>query len=233
MLERVKNYCQKNVLLLCLVSATFPTILCTGIIYKQKVLFMLPLFISLIVMFLQANVNRFGWLLGAFNSLLYAYYSFSMGLMSSAISNVAVSFTMQLISFFTWNKRSKGAVTKLKRLSPWQIALSVLLFFAGWATLYFGISKIPGAAHSTLDTLSTAIGLATSILTILCFSEYVVTQLIGCGITIALNTQVLLSQGPAQVTHLIYAVYCTLCVIMAAVRLFNKRKSTAVEEQPE
>ena len=54
-----------------ILAVTYVSILITGIIFKQPFYRILPLFISGIVMFLQSYANRYGYLLGGINAVIY------------------------------------------------------------------------------------------------------------------------------------------------------------------
>ncbi len=59
MLVKIKNFLRKNWLMTLLQTVTFSAILVLAIIFKQSPLQILPMFISLIVMFLQAKLFYF------------------------------------------------------------------------------------------------------------------------------------------------------------------------------
>ena len=68
---------------------------------------LLPTLISPVVLVLTAHANRFGFLLGGFNSLLYAATFFMEGLFFSLFTAVVVSFPVQVFSFFHWSKNRR------------------------------------------------------------------------------------------------------------------------------
>ena len=89
-----------------LMAITFVLLTIARIYCKQPLLRTLPLYISLVVGFLQSRVNRYAPLIGGFNSLLYAYVYYYFGLMAMAAYALHVSCPIQLITFLQWNKRA-------------------------------------------------------------------------------------------------------------------------------
>ena len=54
---------------LLIVSAVLITV--TGIVFRQRFLLMLPLYVSLVVGLLQSRASRFSYLLGGLNCVIY------------------------------------------------------------------------------------------------------------------------------------------------------------------
>lgn len=223
MLNNIKNFCRENKILSIMLPITFLLILATGIIFKQELLAILPLFVSLGVMVLQARVNRYAWLVGSLNSLLYCYYYFSMGLMSNFLYALIISFPLQMITFFNWRKKTTDKVTRLKKMSPRQRILAISAFLLAWWGIFFGISFFPNASYSILDTLTSVLGIAVTILTALRFSEYVFLQLVSGAINIVMYVAIIWDGELESITYLIYAIYCLVCIVLAAVRMYNSK----------
>jgi nicotinamide riboside transporter PnuC len=238
MLKQIKLFYRENKVLSIILPITFILVLTTGIIFKQDLLSVLPLFVSLIVMVLQARVNRYGLLLGSLNSLLYCYYYFTMGLMSNFLYAIIISFPMQMISFINWSRNTKGKITKLKKMSAVQYVFSTVAVLISWGAIFFGISLFGNSSYSFLDTLTTVLGITVTVLTMLRFSEYVILQCVSCTITIIMYITIIIGGDLASITYLVYAVYCLICVIMAAVRMFKthpeiiaNRKKKSIQEE--
>ena len=222
----IKTFCKKNKYLCVLALITFVSILTTGIVFHAKPIELLPLFVSLVIMILQANVNRYALLMGAINSLLYCYYHYSMGLMSNCLFDVLVSFPFQLVSFFTWSRKSKGSVTELRQLTWGQRGIGMAVFAAGWMALLWSMGLFNNSAYSVLDTLTTVMGLATMILTVLRYSEYVIFQGVGSVITVWMYAEIVRGGNPGSITYLIYSVYCLICIFLAAKKLYQTTIAT-------
>ena len=80
--------------LLLAVSAILITV--TGIIFEQKILLMIPLYVSLVVGLLQSRANRFAFLLGGANCMIYTVAYLIMGLYGQAFSTLLWSCPIQL-----------------------------------------------------------------------------------------------------------------------------------------
>ena len=218
MFTHVKSFFKQNTFLAILLSVTFVLILTTGIVFKQDWLKMLPLFISLIIMVLQARVNRYALLIGSINSLIYCYYYYTVGLYTSLIYAIVVSFPLQLISFFTWHRKSKGSVTELRKMTALERIIGIISFAVLWVSVYFAMSFF-NPSYSLLDTTVSIIGIAATILTMLRFSEYTVLQIISGIITIIMHVNICLDGNYANVTYLIFSIYSLTCVILAIIRM--------------
>ena len=96
----------KNIYSYLLMAVSFVLITFFGIKYSQDFLQILPLYVSLIVMILQIRVNRYAFLLGGLNSVLYAVVYFFYKLYGSALYSITVSFVMQIATFVSWGKHS-------------------------------------------------------------------------------------------------------------------------------
>ena len=100
-------------------------ILIFSMLNKQHPVKTLPTLISLAVMLLAARANRYSYLLGAMNVLLYTVGYFMEGLVFSIVSAIFISFPMQMWTFFNWKRHTTGRQVHFKRLNPRQWALSL------------------------------------------------------------------------------------------------------------
>jgi len=91
-----------------IIFITFVFIAVSSVLTKQKFFIILPVFISLFINALQADANRYAYLVGSFNSLIYMGVSLYMELYASAASNLLFSFPVQLLTFIRWSKNSYG-----------------------------------------------------------------------------------------------------------------------------
>ncbi len=220
MWQTIKASSQKNRTLYVLEAITLVLLLITGIRFRQSPLRMLPLCISLAVMFLQANVNRYSFLLGGLNSLAYATVYFTMGLPSQAVYALLVSFPLQIASFVNWHKKADGASTHLLRMSPvWRLLtlLGLLAAFGGLILVYLFLFDYPTAAElliMILDNAVTLLGIVATVLMMLRFVEYAPLQITSllCSLTIYCT---MLREDPAQITFIIYTVYAGICTLIA------------------
>lgn len=196
-----------------MIAATFCLILAAGILTKQNPLFMIPLFVSLIVMALQAEVNRTAFLIGGINSCIYAAVYVYMGLYASAASALLFSCPFQLVAFFNWKRRAYGKATVFKKLSP-----KMRLILGAGAVLGFCVVQAIlmwlGSDYAVLDNISFVNGVLVNVLSLLAYIEYIYLQFLGGFLTIALNVQVMLSK-PAHSTYLIFSLYSLCCLAIA------------------
>ena len=213
-----RKFIKDNLFILSCAAVTFVCVLATSIIFKQHPLKALPLFISLIVMLLNAKVNRFAFLLGGLNSLLYAASYALMGLYATAISAALTSFPLQVITFLSWNRKTREGVTELRKMST-RVRLFVTLgFVIIWPLVYFVIKSIPGANQSFLDVTGTLLGVLITIITFLRFSEYAPLNIVSAIISIITHVMIF-TTDTAHITYLIYSVYSAICVTAAVVHI--------------
>lgn len=219
---------QKNIVLV----ITYIAILTTGIIFKQPFYRIAPLFISVVVMTLQAYANRFGYLLGGINAIIYTVIYIQLGAYATAISGLVISFPMQLITFFYWNKRPYEKSVIFKKMS-WKLQLLSIATFVISCAICFGVLKSVGSLYTVLDTLYSIIGIYVSVFTMFAFVEYSYLWPINCVIGVFLNIQIAINE-PSQITYLIYSVYSLYCVMLAFINvqmIYKKQKSEALENE--
>ena len=190
-----------------------------GLYFHQSFFRILPLYVSLFVMLLSANVSRYAYLLGGLNSVLYSVIYFIYGLYGIAAQALLFSFPMQLITFFRWKKNADNDSVIFKKMSSVQRIICVAAYAAAWAGLYF-LLKAVGSDYAVLDNTVTLMGVFTSVLTALAYIEYTWIMLPAGVLNIILYIQVI-PDNPEQMTYLIYSVYSLVCVTL---QFFNARK---------
>ena len=232
MITNIKNFIKKNTFLCILEFITFTSILTTGIIFHQEFWKMLPLFISLAVMLLQAKVNRYAYLLGGLNSILYAVAYFSMGIRESALSALLMSFPLQIITFILWQRKTQGNVTKLRKLNIWAIAGIATAFALSFTVMFLWFPHDETATTYTIlmDTSTTLLGFITTMLTLLRFREYIVTQIVTLPLSLSMHVMIMVGGNMANITYVIYTVYCCICLAMAAVRIAKQTRTVKAEK---
>lgn len=213
-----------------LMLATAVGITVTGIVYGQSFWRMLPLYVSLLVMLLNSRVNRYGLLVGSFNSLLYAAVFWYYGLYASMVSAVAVSFTLQMVTFILWNRKPYGSSTLLRRLTARQrllLGLSSLPVIA----VAVRVLGLVNASHSLLDTLITVLGMVVTLLQLLSYMEYALINTVSCLLQIVLYA-IMIREQPEQSTYLVYTVYSLVCIVRSvfSVRQLYREQQNAKKE---
>lgn len=190
-----------------------------GIYFHQNFFRILPLYVSLFVMILQANVSRYAYLLGGLNSILYSVIYFVYGLYGIAAQALLFSFPMQIITFFRWKKNADKNSVIFRKMNGKQLALTAAAYAAAWVALFF-ILRRAGSDYAVLDNTVTLVGVFTSVLTALAYIEYTWLMVPAGILNIILYIQVI-PDNPEQTTYLIYSVYSLICV---TVQFFKARK---------
>lgn len=214
-----------------IIAVTFCLILVSGILTRQNPLFMIPLFVSLGVMALQADVNRTAYLIGGINACIYGIVYICMGLYASAASALLFSSPLQLVTFLNWKRKAYGKATIFKKLT-----MKARIILASCAVLGFFIQQFVltqlGSDYAILDNIASLVGIASSILSLLGYIEYIYLQILGTVLTIALNVQVTMT-NPAHSTYLIYSLYCIYCLVLAFsnVRKLYKEQQEAAKNR--
>lgn len=212
----------KTILLL----VTFVLLIVTGILFKQEFIKLLPLFISLYVMLFQANANRYAYIIGAINCLLYTYVYIHLGLYANAASAVFFSFPIQILTFLNWKKHAyKKSVIFKKMTNKNRVYLGVLLVVV-WSVV-FVILKLTNGNYAFLDNTVALLGIAVSVLTMLAYIEYSYIWIVSCFLNVFLNMQIMLD-NPQYISHFIYSLYCLICTIIAfinVIKLYNLQQA--------
>ena len=177
---------------------------------------LLPTLISPIVLVLTAHANRFGFLLGGFNSLLYAATFFMEGLFFSLFTAVAVSFPVQVFSFFHWSRNrrdEKSEEVSLKSFGARGNILMILAMAAVWAICYFFIGDlIASQNYKLLDTLGFVTGMACTFIAAFRYveSQYINLVCIVCSVLMWLSITI---RDVSSVNYLINSLYSLYTVI--------------------
>ncbi len=212
-----------------IIIVTGIAILVAGIVCKQHFLLMVPLFISLFVMGFQSEANRFGALAGAINSLIYTAAYIYMGVYASAASSLLFSFTIQLMTFFSWRRRAYKKTVIFKRMSSKMRVVLLVSFLCVWAVAA-GVFIHLDYEYAVLDSGSFLFGFIIPVLTMLAYVEYTYLWIVQGIVSLLLNVQMVVNDY-RQLTYLIYGVYCLYCIICAfiAVHKFYKEQQEKVD----
>lgn len=178
----------------------------------------IPLFISIIIMMLQSQANRYSFLLGSLNSVFYTIVYFAFELQASALSALCVSLPIQMMTFISWSKHKYKDSTMFRKMSMGARVISlavgiVAVFIVNLILRQFGSNYI------MLDTITNVAGVGVYVLTLLSFVEYPILQMfssiIGC-----INYIIMISDGKyTLIPYLIYTVFGVACIAKAAVRV--------------
>lgn len=200
-----------------LLGAAFVLITVSGILVRQNILFLMPLYISLVVATMNARVSRYAKLIGGVNSVFYAAVFIYYGLYGNAMNALLVSCTLQLITFFRWRKHPWGHSTIFHKMNG-RLRAAVALGFCALSMGVFLVLRGLGSEYQLVDTLSTGVGLLTSFLNMLAYVEYTWVMLPNDIVTIVTYSAMAV-KNPEQLPYVIYSLYGFICGCMAFVRV--------------
>ena len=216
MLNKIKKmFPRESMWLYILTMISAGLILWGAVTFKQAFYRTLPLFVSLLIGVLQSKANRYAPLLGGLNCLLYTVVYFVLGLYATAASTLLISCPLQIATFLRWNKRPYKQSTQFRSLSAAQWCIVAVIFVGYYLVQHFVLSAA-NSSFRVLDNLSAVFSLFTAILPLLSFREYSWFML-GFSITnIALQIS-MLATVPSQITYVVYACHCFICMILQVI----------------
>lgn len=171
--------------------------------YKPTIFLYIPLLVSVAVMFLQSRVNRYAFMLGTINSVLYAIAYMKMTLYSTAMYALIVSCPLQLITFFNWNCHTKQKKTDLRKMSVSTRLKTSGLIIGGFILLYMIFFKL-NSQYLFFDNSITILGIVSSVLCMLRFKEYAFLQIL-CNIISLITFMIMLNSDPSRIIWVINA----------------------------
>ena len=226
MKTKIKQFIEENKIVCSIIPPMAIALIVTSVIAGTSFWQLLPLLISLIVMLLQSAANRYAFLLGGLNSVIYAIVYISFTLYSSAASALLMSFPIQILTFINWNKRKYKQSTSFRHLTPKGSIILVL----GTVAVYFLITplfSLLGSSYMVIDNIVLAISLLSYALTLFSFVEYPYVQIIGVIINIVMNFTVL-TADMSILPHAIYNFYALVCSVFTCIntrRLYREQQN--------
>lgn len=189
-----------------------------SIIKEQSFIKTLPTLVTLVVQILLARANRFGFLLGGINALIYGISYFDEGLYFSLISAVLISAPIQAYSFINWSKkRTADNRTELKIMSTRNRILAVAATLGAWVFAYFVLSGLfEGARLPIFDTLSFVFGITVSVLAALRFVESQYFSAVSSTAAIVMWILICIEDA-SNINYLIIALYNLFMIVKAAI----------------
>ncbi len=192
-----------------------------GIIhYKPSPLLFIPLLVSAVIMFLQSRVNRYAFVVGAINSVLYAIAYMKMSLYATALYAILVSSPLQVMTFVNWSRYTNQKETKLRKMSA---KSRVWLFggmLVGWLLLYIIFSEL-NSQYLLLDNSVAVLGAISTVLCALRFKEYTFLQM-PTNIISLTTYLMMLEADPSRIIWVISTANATVCTWLAW-RNMNKK----------
>ena len=222
MKSRNLDYLRKNLVLTVVQAISLTLIFTFAVIFKLPPLQILPIFISLFVLYLQAKVNRYAFLLGGLNACIYGVVYIIRTLYSSAAFSFFFSFPFQIITFINWDRHTekKKNVTELKFMSNKLRLIVLILMLLCWGALYFVFTSL-GSKYMLIDNASTVLGIVSTTLCALCYVEYLPIQLIGYVVNVIMDGTMTLD-APHNVVWLINSAYGCACTLIASSSIWKR-----------
>jgi nicotinamide riboside transporter PnuC len=217
---------KKEVVNYIFMAVTFAGLVLTAVIFRQRFIKLLPCLISLSVMLLQSRANRYGFLLGGLNSLLYAVGYYMLGLYSSMAYAVVFSFPMQTATFIRWSRRPYKKSTVMRRAGAKARATAAAVFIVLWTVCYF-VLRYFGSSYILFDNTVTLLGTAVTFLTLFAFLEANYISALCAAVNLVMFI-VKSFKEPENITYVIYQVYALIRVIEALInwkRIYTEQQS--------
>ena len=188
----------------------------------------LPTLITLVVLIMSVRANRYAFLVGAGNCILYTVAYMSEGVYFSAANAFLVSMPIQIFSFFVWSKHKEGKTkSKLLRMKGWLLLVSTVAIFPAWAACYFGLGSFFEGNMAILDSLTFVLGILISTLVAFRFIEGQFFNAISCVITLVMWIYICI-ENPSNINFLIISCYNLFRTVQAAINwtaLYIKQKN--------
>ena len=227
-----KQLSKTDIITLILMGITAVTVAVTGVVFQQTFFRILPLFVSLVIAFLQSRVSRYAPLLGGINSILYAAVYFHYTLYASAAYALLVSCPLQIVTYLNWSKRKYGESVCFKVMTGKQRVITASAFVGAWALMY-GVMSYAGSAYMLFDNTVTLFGILITVLTMLAYIEYTWLMIPNCLCSVGMYIA-MLGDAPEQVPYLVFSVYSLICNSLAvwqASRLFAEQRASDTAQE--
>lgn len=191
----------------------------------------LPLYISLFVGMLTSKANRYSFLIGGLNSILYTITYLSLGIYMQAFQAFFFSCLLQLATFFTWSKRAYKNSTVFRRMTKGMY----IAFGGSFVVIYFAAIfalKLLGSNYIYLDTFTALLGIFVTVLHLFSFREAPIVHAFSSTFSLSLSLAMSLD-NPARLPFLISGAYGAICVwrsIFAIWKLYKEQQAQKKEE---
>ena len=227
-LLKSKNFWQEYIPL----SLTFILQVVGAIIFKQSFIRTFPICFSLVIALVNSRANRYGFLLGASNCVIYAIVFFSSRLYGSFGQTLA-SLILQLVAFFMWNKKSYKQATVFRKLKTlWSFLLHVATIVA-WLVAFYVMSKTD-ANMAILDSFVLIAGTACAITDIFAIVDTIVLRVLSVLCQLAMWLIIVAKGSIFDITYVIfylYSVYMTIRLCVKWVLLYKEQKALREQKQ--
>ena len=191
-----------------------------ALIYKPSILTILPVFISVFILFLQTRVNRFAYLIGAINAILYAIAYYTMSLYATAAYALFISSTLQIFTFIAWQRHTQNGSTQTKKMS-WRARAILALAVAGTWLLMYVIFRSLESEYMFFDTTVSVLGIVATVLILLRYAEGTLIGFPSSIVSIVMYIQ-MLDSDPSRIIWLIFTVYTLICQTITFINMKRK-----------
>lgn len=214
-----------------IIAVTGVLIVTTGIVFGQEPILMLPFLISLCVLMMQSSANRYGYLVGGTNAVIYSIAYVILGWYGQAFSAAVISFPMQIITFFNWKKHSYGRnQVVFKTMTAKARIILAACCVGAWTGAYFILNAV-GSNDILLDNTITLIGILVTVLVALRYVEYTYLSVVQVTVSLILNTKAAFAdmKNITLVISAVFTLYCSVCAFINIHRLYKAQNTEASE----
>lgn len=193
-------------------------ILTFSVVRQQSFVKTLPTLITLAVQILLSRVNRFGFLIGGINALIYGISYFDEGLYFSCLFTVLISAPIQIYSFLNWSKKQISADrTELKVLALKKRIVVIVLTLIGWLSVYFGLRDFFANAQLPIfDSFHFTVGIIVSLLAAFRYLESQYLSMVS-SCTALLMWIMICMNTPSNINYLIISCYNLFMIVKAVI----------------
>lgn len=212
-----------------LIAVTAVGITISAVYFSCEIYRVIPLYVSLVVLFLQTRASRVSFLIGGCNAAYYAVVYFLLGLYGMALYSILVACPIQIITYIRWKKRAYAHSAVLKRLTDRQRICWGIGSVAAWMVLYLLLRSI-GSEYIILDNSIAVISTVSNLASLFYLIEFPYIQSVTHILNILLYIQMIQTDSK-QFTYLIYTVYALACAVLSSVymqKLYNWQKKEGI-----
>ena len=198
-----------------------------GIIFKQKFIKMLPVFISVIVMLLNSRASRYAFIIAGINCFIYSI-GYAMTGVYGQVASALFQGVLAFISFFLWKKRAYGNSTIFRKLKNPHRILLLIGVLAVSAIVYLINSRLPDSSSPLIDSFTFVLGIVLTFLSMFAFIESPYMSIFSYLLSLCMWIDVIIKNGIQDITYLFSNVYSTYMVLLMTItwtKLYRKQQA--------
>jgi nicotinamide mononucleotide transporter len=135
---------------------------------------------------LAAKGNLLTYLFGMYNTLGYAYLSYTNGLFGEVMLNLLFFIPMNVVGFMMWKRHQTGGKLVMRQMTLAGLSMVAIACILGSAALGFGLSFIPEQNSPYLDAITTVLSIIATFLMVRRFKEQWLVYIVLNIFTVAL-----------------------------------------------